>query len=64
MNSIYAGALLCHDCVSAGKYGQLGHGNSLSSDQARRVEHLVAQGLRVEEVVCGPWTTYVRVREP
>ncbi|NXR94794.1 RCCD1 protein, partial [Hypocryptadius cinnamomeus] len=44
-----------------GKYGQLGHGNSTSSDQARRVEHLVAQGLRVEEVVCGPWTTYVRV---
>ncbi|XP_053810598.1 RCC1 domain-containing protein 1 [Vidua chalybeata] len=47
-----------------GKYGQLGHGNNISSDQARRVEHLVAKGLRVEEVVCGPWTTYVRVREP
>ncbi|NXH43815.1 RCCD1 protein, partial [Dicaeum eximium] len=44
-----------------GKYGQLGHGNSSSSDRARRVEHLVAEGLRVEEVVCGPWTTYVRV---
>uniref|UniRef100_U3K9D7 RCC1 domain containing 1 n=1 Tax=Ficedula albicollis TaxID=59894 RepID=U3K9D7_FICAL len=47
-----------------GKYGQLGHGNNISSDQARRVEQLVAEGLRVEEVVCGPWTTYVRVREP
>ncbi|RMB94141.1 hypothetical protein DUI87_28946 [Hirundo rustica rustica] len=47
-----------------GKYGQLGHGDNISSDQARRVEHLVAKGLRVEEVVCGPWTTYVRVREP
>ncbi|NXU45513.1 RCCD1 protein, partial [Drymodes brunneopygia] len=46
-----------------GKYGQLGHGNSLSSDRARRVELLVAKGLRVEEVVCGPWTTYVRVLE-
>ncbi|NWZ67364.1 RCCD1 protein, partial [Acrocephalus arundinaceus] len=44
-----------------GKYGQLGHGNNTSSDRARRVEHLVAKGLRVEEVVCGPWTTYVRV---
>lgn len=47
-----------------GKYGQLGHGNNISSDQARRVEYLVAEGLQVEEVVCGPWTTYVRVREP
>uniref|UniRef100_A0A8C3V485 RCC1 domain containing 1 n=1 Tax=Catharus ustulatus TaxID=91951 RepID=A0A8C3V485_CATUS len=47
-----------------GKYGQLGHGNNVSSDQARRVEHLVAEGLRVEDVVCGPWTTYVRVQEP
>ncbi|NXS13308.1 RCCD1 protein, partial [Neodrepanis coruscans] len=47
----------------AGKYGQLGHGDSASSDQARRVEHLVAEGLRAEEVVCGPWTTYVRVLE-
>ncbi|NXH97399.1 RCCD1 protein, partial [Pachycephala philippinensis] len=46
-----------------GKYGQLGHGNNISSDQARRVEHLVANGLRAEEVVCGPWTTYVRVLE-
>ncbi|XP_071425033.1 RCC1 domain-containing protein 1 isoform X2 [Pithys albifrons albifrons] len=46
-----------------GKYGQLGHGDSASSDQARRVEHLVAEGLRAEEVVCGPWTTYVHVLE-
>ncbi|KAJ7424897.1 RCC1 domain containing 1 [Pitangus sulphuratus] len=47
-----------------GKYGQLGHGDFTSSDQARRVEHLVVEGLRAEEVVCGPWTTYVRVLEP
>ncbi|NWT17756.1 RCCD1 protein, partial [Vireo altiloquus] len=46
-----------------GKYGQLGHGNNISSDQARRVEYLVAKGLRAEEVVCGPWTTYIRVLE-
>ncbi|NWV28232.1 RCCD1 protein, partial [Origma solitaria] len=56
-------ATLCHYCVSAGKYGQLGHGDNTSSDKARRVEHLVAKALRAEEVVCGPWTTYVRVLE-
>lgn len=50
--------------VSAGKYGQLGHGDNVSSDQPRRVEYLVAEGLRAEEVVCGPWTTYVCVLEP
>ncbi|XP_065544008.1 RCC1 domain-containing protein 1 isoform X2 [Lathamus discolor] len=47
-----------------GKYGQLGHGDSASSDRPRRVEHLVAEGLWAEAVVCGPWTTYVCVREP
>ncbi|NXN61727.1 RCCD1 protein, partial [Rynchops niger] len=47
-----------------GKYGQLGHGDNSSSDQPRRVEYLVAKGLRAEEVVCGPWTTYVHVLEP
>ncbi|KAM6388263.1 LOW QUALITY PROTEIN: RCC1 domain-containing protein 1 [Pluvialis apricaria] len=47
-----------------GKYGQLGHGDNASSDQPHRVEYLVAEGLQVEEVVCGPWTTYVCVLEP
>ncbi|XP_014808238.1 PREDICTED: RCC1 domain-containing protein 1 isoform X2 [Calidris pugnax] len=47
-----------------GKYGQLGHGDKASSDRPRRVQHLVAEGLRAEEVVCGPWTTYVCVLEP
>ncbi|KAM6195742.1 LOW QUALITY PROTEIN: RCC1 domain-containing protein 1 [Sarcoramphus papa] len=47
-----------------GKYGQLGHGDNASSDQPRRVEYLVAEGLRAEEVVCGPWTTYICVLEP
>ncbi|NXJ95289.1 RCCD1 protein, partial [Corythaixoides concolor] len=46
-----------------GKYGQLGHGDTASSDQPRRVQYLVAEGLRAEEVVCGPWTTYVCVLE-
>jgi len=50
--------------LSAGKYGQLGHGDNTSSDQPLRVEYLVAEGLRAEEVVCGPWTTYVCVLEP
>ncbi|NXL66152.1 RCCD1 protein, partial [Chordeiles acutipennis] len=51
-------------CVlSAGKYGQLGHGDNASSDHPRRVEYLVAKGLQAEEVVCGPWTTYVCVVE-
>ncbi|NWS71135.1 RCCD1 protein, partial [Crotophaga sulcirostris] len=49
--------------VSAGKYGQLGHEDNASSDQPRRVQYLVAQGLQAEEVVCGPWTTYVCVLE-
>ncbi|XP_074900860.1 RCC1 domain-containing protein 1 isoform X4 [Buteo buteo] len=47
-----------------GKYGQLGHKDNASSDQPRRVEYLVAEGLRAEEVVCGPWTTYICVLEP
>ncbi|NXN18348.1 RCCD1 protein, partial [Indicator maculatus] len=49
--------------VSAGKYGQLGHGDNASSDQPRPVKYLAAEGLRAEEVVCGPWTTYVCVLE-
>uniref|UniRef100_A0A8B9TDL7 Alpha-mannosidase n=1 Tax=Anas platyrhynchos TaxID=8839 RepID=A0A8B9TDL7_ANAPL len=46
-----------------GKYGQLGHGDNTSSDRPQRVEHLVAEGLRAQEVVCGPWNTYVCVLE-
>ncbi|XP_062439388.1 RCC1 domain-containing protein 1 [Rhea pennata] len=47
-----------------GKYGQLGHGDNASSDQQQRVDYLTAQGLHAEDVVCGPWTTYVCVLEP
>ncbi|OXB77575.1 UNVERIFIED_CONTAM: hypothetical protein H355_002884 [Colinus virginianus] len=44
-----------------GKYGQLGHGGRASSDCPQRVEQLWAEGLRAQEVVCGPWNTYVCV---
>ncbi|NXX16707.1 RCCD1 protein, partial [Podargus strigoides] len=44
-----------------GKYRQLGHRANASSDCPHRVECLAAEGLRVEEVVCGPWSTYVCV---
>ncbi|NXF59541.1 RCCD1 protein, partial [Ciccaba nigrolineata] len=46
-----------------GKYGQLGHGDNGSCDRPRRVQYLEAEGLRAQEVVCGPWTTYVCVLE-
>ena len=47
--------------LPAGKYGQLGHGDRASCDHPRRVEQLWAEGLRAQEVVCGPWNTYVCV---
>ncbi|XP_075015726.1 RCC1 domain-containing protein 1 isoform X2 [Calonectris borealis] len=53
-----------HTAVITRKYGQLGHGDDASSDQPRRVEYLVAEGLQAEDVVCGPWTTYVCMLEP
>ncbi|XP_074736704.1 RCC1 domain-containing protein 1 isoform X2 [Strix uralensis] len=53
-----------HTAVVTRKYGQLGHGDSGSCDRPRRVQYLEAEGLRAEEVVCGPWTTYVCVLEP
>ncbi|NWR55420.1 RCCD1 protein, partial [Bucorvus abyssinicus] len=46
-----------------GKYGQLGHGDNASSDQPRCVQYLLATGLQAQEVVCGPWTTYICVLE-
>uniref|UniRef100_A0A8C8RRC9 RCC1 domain-containing protein 1 n=1 Tax=Pelusios castaneus TaxID=367368 RepID=A0A8C8RRC9_9SAUR len=46
-----------------GKYGQLGHCNRASSDQPQQVGYFVAHGLTVEDVVCGPWNTYVRALE-
>ncbi|KAM6409452.1 LOW QUALITY PROTEIN: RCC1 domain-containing protein 1 [Rhynochetos jubatus] len=46
-----------------GKYGQLGHGDGASSDRPRRVRLPGPAGQRVEDVVCGPWTTYVCLLE-
>ncbi|CAM4531031.1 RCC1 domain-containing protein 1 [Lepidochelys kempii] len=42
-----------------GKYGQLGHTDTASSDQPRQVGYFPANGLSVEDVVCGPWNTYI-----
>ncbi|XP_025068271.1 protein unc-45 homolog A [Alligator sinensis] len=52
-----------HTATVTSKYGQLGHGDRASSDQPQAVAYFPANGLRVEEVVCGPWTTYVRAVE-
>ena len=43
----------------SGEYGQLGQGTENSSDEPRRVEFFKDQGLRVVDVVCGPWNTFV-----
>ncbi|KAI1904113.1 hypothetical protein AGOR_G00002350 [Albula goreensis] len=42
-----------------GEYGQLGQGTTHSSDSPTRVEFFAERGLRVIEVVCGPWNTFV-----
>nr|XP_056721744.1 RCC1 domain-containing protein 1 [Euleptes europaea] len=41
-----------------GKYGQLGHGATATSDRPKKVCCFEAWGLGVEDVVCGPWTTF------
>uniref|UniRef100_A0A8C0IR85 RCC1 domain containing 1 n=1 Tax=Chelonoidis abingdonii TaxID=106734 RepID=A0A8C0IR85_CHEAB len=46
-----------------GKYGQLGHKDTASSDQPRQVGYFPANGLTVEDVVCGPWNTYISAVE-
>uniref|UniRef100_A0A8C5KZA8 RCC1 domain containing 1 n=1 Tax=Jaculus jaculus TaxID=51337 RepID=A0A8C5KZA8_JACJA len=43
----------------SGKYGQLGHKDSASSDRPCRVEYFVEKQLQVKAVTCGPWNTYV-----
>ncbi|XP_070809971.1 RCC1 domain-containing protein 1 isoform X2 [Pituophis catenifer annectens] len=43
-----------------GKYGQLGHQDVATSDRPRRVCYFVERNLRVQDVVCGPWTTFVQ----
>ncbi|XP_034144249.1 RCC1 domain-containing protein 1 [Esox lucius] len=42
-----------------GEYGQLGQGNMSSSDEPKQVRFFKDQGLRVLDVVCGPWNTFV-----
>uniref|UniRef100_A0A670ZHN2 RCC1 domain containing 1 n=1 Tax=Pseudonaja textilis TaxID=8673 RepID=A0A670ZHN2_PSETE len=46
-----------------GKYGQLGHQDVATSDRPRRVSYFVERNLRVQDVVCGPWTTFVEAAE-
>ncbi|XP_049639888.1 RCC1 domain-containing protein 1 [Suncus etruscus] len=46
-----------------GKYGQLGHGDTASSDQPRCVQYFADQHLRVRNVSCGPWSTFVCIEE-
>ncbi|XP_032088794.1 RCC1 domain-containing protein 1 isoform X4 [Thamnophis elegans] len=43
-----------------GKYGQLGHQDAATSDWPRRVCYFVERNLRVQDVVCGPWNTFVQ----
>ncbi|XP_029431127.1 RCC1 domain-containing protein 1 isoform X2 [Rhinatrema bivittatum] len=42
-----------------GKYGQLGHRDTASSDYPKLVEYFSQQQLYVQDVVCGSWSTYV-----
>ncbi|EPQ15307.1 RCC1 domain-containing protein 1 [Myotis brandtii] len=48
-----------HTAVVTRKYGQLGHQDTTSWDQPRRVEYFVDKQLQVTAVRCGPWNTYV-----
>ncbi|XP_069806153.1 RCC1 domain-containing protein 1 isoform X2 [Dendropsophus ebraccatus] len=42
-----------------GKYGQLGHGDSRTLDQPKRVEFFPQNNLCVKDVTCGHWNTYI-----
>ncbi|XP_043846145.1 RCC1 domain-containing protein 1 isoform X2 [Dromiciops gliroides] len=42
-----------------GKYGQLGHKNTVNLDRPQRVDYFTDNLLHVEAVICGPWNTYV-----
>ncbi|XP_072880880.1 RCC1 domain-containing protein 1-like isoform X1 [Hemitrygon akajei] len=46
-----------------GNYGQLGHGQTLSTDLPRLVEYFMRKQLYVLDVVCGPWNTFVFAHE-
>ncbi|XP_030045522.1 RCC1 domain-containing protein 1 [Microcaecilia unicolor] len=42
-----------------GSYGQLGHGNTASSDQPKLLKYFSQHQLHVQDVVCGTWSTFV-----
>ncbi|KAF7702179.1 RCC1 domain-containing protein 1 [Silurus meridionalis] len=42
-----------------GHYGQLGHGSRCSSDEPQMVTFFSSGRMRVEDVVCGLWNTFV-----
>ncbi|XP_068169964.1 RCC1 domain-containing protein 1, partial [Antennarius striatus] len=44
-----------------GDYGQLGHQTLISTDEPQRVAFFQEQQLRVVDVVCGAWNTFVAV---
>ncbi|XP_051898486.1 RCC1 domain-containing protein 1-like [Pristis pectinata] len=41
-----------------GNYGQLGHGQTDSTDLPRLVEYFIKNHLSVLDIVCGPWNTF------
>ncbi|XP_067090661.1 RCC1 domain-containing protein 1-like [Osmerus mordax] len=46
-----------------GEYGQLGDGTLRSSDEPGRLDFFKDKGLHVVDIVCGPWNTFVGVKE-
>ncbi|NP_001091192.1 RCC1 domain containing 1 L homeolog [Xenopus laevis] len=42
-----------------GKYGQLGHGDTISLDQPKLVHYFSVKHLCVNDVICRNWSTYV-----
>ncbi|XP_069758559.1 RCC1 domain-containing protein 1-like isoform X2 [Narcine bancroftii] len=48
-----------HTAAITRSYGQLGHGQSDSTDLPKLVEYFVNTHLSVLDVVCGPWNTFV-----
>lgn len=47
----------------SGDYGQLGHPTLKSTDEPQLVEFFKEQQMRVVDVVCGAWNTFVAVVE-
>lgn len=47
--------------TTLGDYGQLGHPTLNSTDEPQFVEFFREQQMRVGDVVCGAWNTFVAV---